>query len=696
MMRNLLQSVGQLAATALLLTFASCEKAKDVDEPKPVDVPLSVTSTTVTPSTASLEVLTAEGATIFYDNYASTEQPQPQDQWTALETVEGKVTIELSGLTENTAYTTEIYSEDAAGNVSEVLKSQYSTTGTPIVTAETIAEAATPSSAQIKVTTTSVTKLYYAHYFKDQRPADGPSTWSELVIEENGEHTITIEGLTPSIYDNVHYTVEVYGEGGGATSEYVTADFMTLKEEMVYVTDIASSTFGVEFNLRFSHSITAGVAKAVAYKAYTASNFRESTFEGDVSWESTKHAFEDGQFNVADQYLLSPNTEYILAVAPVTTNEQGDKYSVLAGPITTYTFTTADYNFDSGSTASAAVAIDTESITFGEFAYTATRSEECIGYYQGVVESSLLSGTTIKDFVLTDQWLKSSSYKTFYAYDSNIRDYALVSELTNTVRNLEAGTEYTIFTVAISANGQMGEINSEVFTTDALNFDAAFSTNITIDPLYVTANINLDLGTATKAYYFYSSSHNYLEDETGQKALDKLLAETSASFPDVWDENGTYTIQRLDYNTPHRLYILPTGPNGEFGVMQTFDFSTVTSDYSSSATINYTVVSSSLDDWDAQSLNLSIELQNGAVGYYAKSLASYDLTYQGDAPVNTDYANSLFTSGSIISLTSYFYTETTLEQTIWETGDALVIIPVDAENKLGAPVVIKHQNAPTI
>ncbi len=681
--------------TMLILPFVSCEKPVPIEEIVEI---ISLEASSVTMTSAQVHVKATDDITIHYAYFKSAQEPAEDEKMWLTQSVKDSIAIiQISELDPETAYKVEMYGMSASGKETERHSLTFNTEEVPLdpsISVENIESMATHNSAQVKVSTKDVEKFYYTYYFKDLRPEDEAQIkWVEIATTTGEEdNLVDLSNLTTSTTSDIMYTMEVYAVGGEKTTDPVMVDFYTKKIEMIAISDIEVGTFGASFKFDITLSKELGLCDGVIYKAYLTSRYAENKLSSDIQYGTVKRAYESGEYDLVDSYLLTPNTEYTLAYATAELDEEG-KLTKIVGGVKTHEFTTAARQIDENSSAEASLTIPSEGITFNTINYTTHRSDDCVAYYIGSVSDTELAGKTVKDYILENDFLTKSSYKTFLEYSSEHKEYVLVESLDGTLKNLETSTSYNIFTVAISKSGTISKIHSVQVATAGLVFSDKYKLNLTVDPSYTTINVDVDIDTSLGAYYYITNDEKIMNDLTGELALEKLLLETTAGFPDKFTESKVYEVRRLKYNMDYKIYLLPIGNNGEFGEVQSFDFSTKKAEFNSSSTLSYTIVSSEFDQWDAETVKLDITFNGDVVGYYARPIEAYEIDSEITNPTPIDYAEAMFTNGDITSTSGYYYTtsgENTF--TLWNTTDNLVLFPMDSNGNLGQPILYLYNN----
>ena len=692
-----------VASIATLFSLNSCKEDEVVVPEVKLPILTDVKIEGAASDCSASVTITAENATeVFYTYYATAEAPAEADKvWKSVACPSASsetIKVDLSELKAETEYAVEAYAQDKSEAKSEVFSFKFTTAkpDAPIISVkDNTAEDAT-TTAKFTVSVSNATSFFYCYYLEEQRPESPEMV--EVVVEADGDYVVDIEGLPASTDGRKIYTFEVYAVNGDVTCDTVYTPFQTVEVKRYTVTEISVNPLLVSVNI----DLTEGVCDNLAYIWTESEYYNENSVDEQIQFGYISTILEDTTFNWGEENFLLPNTSYTLAVVPIVYGEEGEfgqKEIIKDGEVEVFRFSTPAFEIGAND-AMSNFEIDEAAITATTISATVYNAEGVRGFYYGIVPVSDVTDGDVAAYAsktLTESYLSSQTFEVVeYDFESQTTTTVIKDEVEINFVSLSMETEYYIFTVAITDDGDAGKIKSQKVSTKGVVVDASIKPEVSIEPLMDGMRATVTFGKCVDVYYYIQNTIDGMmtESEIQAKFVDDMASEysTKLSLSEAVDGMASYEEFFLGLGVTYDFYYMGVDENGAMGNLEKVQFETLRPSYNSSASLNVTQNAelSSVETNDfggtVQKVVLDVEMIDGAVRYIYDVV---DSQYVQDT-VENPTAPEIW--GNYIIANSWSLNEVSDAQIavdLYAPSYAIVLIPVDADGKYGLPVIHK-------
>ncbi len=694
--------IAALAAVsfATLFSLNSCKEDEAVEVMLPLVADVDVVGA-VSDDSATIAISAANAAEVYYTYYATEEAPAEADKaWESLElssTSPETIKVVLSDLKAETEYTVEAYAQDKSEAKSSVFAFSFSTvkSDTPIISvADNTAEDAT-TEAHFTVSVSNATSFFYCYYVEDERPDDVEMT--EVTVDADGDYVVDITGLTPSTEGRVIYTFEAYAVNGDVASEPVYTPFQTIESKLYTVTEVSVNPLMVTVDI----DLTEGVCSGLAYIWTESENYMETSFDEQIQYGYAATVLEDTTFEWGKEYFLSPGTAYTLAVVPVELgemNDYGQQTYTKTGEIETFSISTPDFTIGANDLA-VNIEVNEASITATTLAATAYYAEGAKAFYYGSVATSEVADGDVAAYAaktLRDSYLMNEKFEAIeYDYENQTSSTVIRDEVALSFINLSVNTEYYVFAVAITADGDAGQITTQKVTTKDIAKDASIKPEIVIDPQMDGMKATVTFGKCAEVYYYIqnTTAGGMSEENIEAKFINDMASPYSEKLTASQAIDGVTTFERfyLGLGETYDFYYMGVDADGAIGNLEKLQFETLRPSYESSAALNVTqnaeLSTVTTDDYGTiQTVVLDVEMTGGAVQYIHDRVDSQYVNDTVESPADPEkWAN--YVIGNSWSKVTTDAAQISVD--LYSKTYAIVLIPVDADGNYGTPVIFK-------
>ena len=267
-------------------------------------------------------------------------------------------------------------------------------------------------------------------------------------------------------------------------------------------------------------------------------------------------------------------------------------------------------------------------------------------------------------------------------FDYNITSIANFREEIE-IRDLSPGTDYVFFTFAYDANGKLGNVHSKEFSTTAkFEYKTDISVEVALKEVAFTSAVF-----SVKRTNFKNGKYNFVTikdfDEKYGSDVDTYVMQEliggQSGYPKSLYSDNDIKESRLQYNTEYIMIVLPESDLKDgYGQPATVRFRTKVYEETSNVSVSLKV--NKIESFYGVSFyaNVTITPSENCAGYY---------TYMMEKSVFESVSNLGETVCKSPNLTYRIASDAQTFNTEYFFGPSyLVIIPVDKDGKIGAPV----------
>ncbi len=350
----------------------------------------------------------------------------------------------------------------------------------------------------------------------------------------------------------------------------------------------------------FTVEIDNTVCDGFAYDwGYTSWGSAGSWLESDIKDGNTTFITESSDIVMGNDYFMSTNTSYTIAIAPV--KSLGNGSYEMSGDIEYFEFTTKAFELGASEITLAPATVE-PGIT--SISYRVENNDDVSGLYYGYVLASKVTDgieAYVENYFATESYPASQS---FCQYDYNTSGYSDVEYLDISISYLDSSTEYYIFTVAVTANGNIGSPSYELTSTTSIVEDSSLEPIITVTPSSDSATVEIDLNNCAKVFVY--NVYDLYAYQTDAQIKTMFIDDLSSMYygydtSDVVDGTISYTETDLYLSSAYTLYYMGVSADGALGDIKTIAYKTTGLSYESDAAINVTIDDASgmiVDAWD--------------------------------------------------------------------------------------------------